>query len=192
MSRLSYLFALPTVAPSLGEAPRVATTRWSLSLAGCVLAIVLLSISACGSDSGGGDEDGGNGDGNTMQDSGGSDGADAGSDSGGGNADGGQDSGMPSGTGVANCIKACDTFLMTNCNTPAADFCRSKQQSCEERYAMNPSCKAQLEAMDACAAVQPVARFECPAGLEDPLRPYRVTEDVCVPEANALLICLPL
>ena len=98
---------------------------------------------------------------------------------------------MPGGAGVANCVKACGTFLMTNCNTPAATFCMSAQPNCQGRYDTRPNCTTQLEAMDACAAGQPVANFVCPAGtVLDEIRPYNVIEDVCVGTANALRTCL--
>jgi hypothetical protein len=110
-----------------------------------------------------------------------------------GDLDGGDtpDAEVPSGAGVEDCIKACETFLMISCSTPAADFCESAQQNCEARYTTQANCQAELEAMDACAATQPVANFVCPLGtVPNEAAPYNTTEDVCVSEAYAVNVCL--
>jgi hypothetical protein len=163
-------------------------TRRPGSLAGCVLAIVLL-LNGCGdsgSTSGEPDARPGGMDAGDMRDA-----SDLDASPGGIDAGDMPDSGMPSGAGVEDCITACEAFSMTNCSTPAADFCESAQQNCQARYDDNPDCQAQLEAMDACAAAQPAANFTCPLGtVPDELRPYRLTEDVCVTEATALEECL--
>jgi hypothetical protein len=206
-------------APTRPEAPGTLGTRKSLSLAACVVTIASL-LAGCGSsnsstggadagssldartsDAGSGKVDGGGGnmsdartsdagpgnmDGGNNPDAGGSDASP-------GNVDGGGtlDSGVPGGAGVKDCVTACETFLMTSCSTPAADFCESAQQSCETRYDDHLNCEAQLEAMDACAATQPLANFTCPLGtVPDEVRPYNLTEDVCVNAANALIQCL--
>jgi hypothetical protein len=94
-------------------------------------------------------------------------------------------------TGIENCIKACNTFTTTGCSTRAADFCNSAQQNCHTRYDASPACRAQVEAMDACSASQPASNFICPLGTSsDPVRPYRVSQDVCVREAQALTDCI--
>jgi hypothetical protein len=110
-----------------------------------------------------------------------------------GNLDAGdmQDAQVPGGTGVEDCVTACETFLMTNCSTPAADFCENAQQNCEARYVTHANCQADLEVMDACAATQPVPNFVCPLGtIPNEAAPYNLTEDVCVREAFDLNSCL--
>jgi hypothetical protein len=93
--------------------------------------------------------------------------------------------------GVRDCRKACETFLGTGCMTQAATFCKGAQQNCEARYDSHPSCRAQLDAMDACSATQPPANFVCPLGvIADDVRPYHTTEDSCVTAAAALGKCL--
>lgn len=142
------------------------------------------------SGSGGGGPSSGNG-------GGGSGGAGNAGNSGGGNAgsagaNGGGGSAGNGGTpGVSDCIEACATFTTTGCNTQAANFCNSAQQNCQERYDSFPTCRLQLEAMDACAAAQPASSYVCPLGtLSDPVRPYRTSQDVCVTQAQALTNCL--
>lgn len=155
--------------------------RWSLSLAGCVLVIALPFFGCDGSDASTGPGDAG-----AVQDS-------RALDSSIGDGDAGEmvDASTPGGAGVEDCVKACEIFLMTNCSTPAADFCESAQQNCLTRYDAHPKCRAQLDAMDACAAAQPVANFTCPLGtMPNVVRPYNVTEDVCVGVATALIDCL--
>ena len=91
---------------------------------------------------------------------------------------------------VQQCIRACQTFSTINCETAAADFCKNAEQSCEARYSAHPECSGQLDALDRCAATQPSSLFECPNGLADEIRPYRLSEDACVEAANELVRCL--
>lgn len=162
-------------------------SRRLLHLAGCALAVSMLLVGCPSPDSKSGDVDA-----NNPQDDGGMEDA-IGPDSTMEDLDGGDipDTAVPGGTGVEDCVKACETFLMTNCSTPAADFCESAQQNCEARYATHSNCQAELEAMDACAAAQPVANFSCPLGtVPNEAAPYNLTEDVCVSEAYAVNVCL--
>jgi hypothetical protein len=193
------------------EAPGSLSMRRVLCVAGCVLMVALLFVGCGDSDSSsegpdagdtqdasgledaiGSDSSPGNEDAGDTQDASGLEDA-IGSDSSPGNEDAGdtQDAEVPGSVGVRDCVSACETFLMTNCSTPAADFCESAQQSCQERYDNYANCQAELEAMDACAATQPVANFSCPLGtVPDEVRPYHVVEDVCVLLANALIQCM--
>lgn len=192
--------------------------RRLLGLAGCVFVMALLVVGCGGSGSSAKDVDGGDTrdasgsdgrpgnvdgggtpdatdlDGSPGRTDGGGDTQDAnGSDGRPGNVDGGgtPDSGVPDGIGVENCVTACETFLMTNCSTPAAEFCESAQQNCETRYEIHGNCQAELEAMDVCAAAQPLRNFSCPLGtIPDEARPYHLTEDVCLRVANELINCL--
>lgn len=156
-------------------------------LVGCALAVTLLFAGCDDSDSKAKEVDAGD-----TRDSGGSEDAlslDA--NTGDVDAGGSQDAEVPGGSGVENCVTACESFLMTNCSTPAANFCASAQQNCQARYDTHANCRVELEAMDACAATKPIGNFSCPLGtIPDEVRPYRLTEDVCLSEANALTNCL--
>lgn len=92
--------------------------------------------------------------------------------------------------GVQQCVQACQTLLATNCETRALDFCKNAEQNCEARYSAHPDCHAQLEAMDQCAVAQPASNFTCPLGtLPNEIRPYHLTDDVCVEVGMALEGC---
>ena len=117
--------------------------------------------------------------------------ADGGARDGGDEHDSGETDAGSGGAGAQDCVTACQTFSMTNCNTDAANFCANAVINCEGRYDGNPECRVELAAMDACAAVQAEANFVCPLGtIQNQIRPYNTTEDVCVIEANALINCL--
>jgi hypothetical protein len=93
--------------------------------------------------------------------------------------------------GIEQCIQACRGLVKTSCDTRAVDFCRNAEESCEARYDAHPDCQAQLEMMDRCAGAQPATSFVCPLGtISDEIRPYRLTEDVCLDAAKALQECL--
>lgn len=92
---------------------------------------------------------------------------------------------------VGQCVKACEVFATTGCNTRAARFCEQALDNCKARYRAHPKCAEQLAALDTCAAAQPAHNYSCPLGnVPDPARPYRVSEDVCVDEARAVSSCL--
>ncbi len=92
--------------------------------------------------------------------------------------------------GLQHCVQACQTLLATNCDTRAVDFCQNARENCEVRYNAHPDCRAQLEAMDGCAGKQPAASFVCPLGvINDELRPYHLSEDMCVNAAIELQGC---
>lgn len=93
-------------------------------------------------------------------------------------------------TGIEGCLRACETFAATGCRTRAATFCASARQSCSTRYNAATACRAELEALDACSAAQPASSYVCPLGTSpDPIRPYRLSQDVCVTQALALASC---
>jgi hypothetical protein len=95
------------------------------------------------------------------------------------------------GSGLESCVRACDVFRSTGCSTRAATFCSNARQNCATRYENAKACGSQLEALDACSAALATRDYVCPLGtLNDPLRPYRSSEDVCVPQAQALADCL--
>jgi hypothetical protein len=94
-------------------------------------------------------------------------------------------------TGLDGCLRACETFAATGCRTRAATFCASARQNCSARYNAATACRAELEALDACSAAQPASSYVCPLGTSpDPIRPYRLSQDVCVAQALALASCL--
>lgn len=93
--------------------------------------------------------------------------------------------------GSALCVQACQTFMSTGCATKAAQFCQSAQDGCDARYRAHASCVAELDALDRCAAAEPAKNFACPLGtIVDDVRPYRLSEDACVSEAQAVKSCL--
>jgi hypothetical protein len=93
--------------------------------------------------------------------------------------------------GARRCVAACRVFSGTDCETRAAEFCRSADQNCEARYSSHSNCASVLAALDACAASQPASNFTCPLGnVEDAIRPYRLSEDACVDDARAVSECL--
>src|SRR5262245_23680270 len=90
-------------------------------------------------------------------------------------------------SGSALCVQACQTFISTGCDTRAAEFCRSPQDSCDARYRAHATCVVELEALDRCAAGEPAKNYACPLGtIADDVRPFRLSEDACVSEAQAV------
>lgn len=158
------------------------------------------TIPSAGSGAGGrGGETGGSGGkgGSAAQGSGGSQGGNAGAAEG-GTGTGGSSSAGRSGSGGSSgtdsggnaCEQACVTFLTKGCSAGATAWCVTAESNCAARASDSPDCRSELQTMDGCAARQRAANFVCTAGsMVDPVRPYGLSEDVCVAEGEALRAC---